>query len=183
MDGDGPNRDSTPSRAHTHRKGVCDQCDWRGPAGRLLPPTDYRARLGPCVLFVRMHASTSVKLSGAGYTHIVAPSFAAWACLGGFTGLALGKPMQQQMAPQCVYTRPLKCGSLSLFSALSDLHSIAGICTSRIRKSPRSLELSDEKSWAFLTLNSLIMSLILSLSSNVRSISNWFCLCHQMLSL
>ena len=46
--------------------------------------------------------------SGAGYTHIVAPSFAAWACLGGFTGLALGKPMLQQMAPQCVYTRPLR---------------------------------------------------------------------------
>ena len=37
----------------------------------------------------------------------MAPSAAAWACLGGFTGLALGKPMQQKMAPQCVYTRPL----------------------------------------------------------------------------
>ena len=38
------------------------------------------------------------------------PSVAAWAGSGGSTGLALGKPVRQKMASQCVYTRPLNPG-------------------------------------------------------------------------
>ena len=34
--------------------------------------------------------------------NIVVPSVAAQTFLGGSTGLALGKPTEQQMAPQCV---------------------------------------------------------------------------------
>ena len=49
---------------------------------------------------------------GAGYTRIVAPSFAAWACLEQALWTLLNKPRQQQMAPQCVYTWPLRSGML-----------------------------------------------------------------------
>ena len=66
------------------------------------------ALLYPLNLFLhKMSLLLPYQFSGARYTRIVAPSVAAWACLGGSTGFALGKPMQQKMAPQCVYTRPL----------------------------------------------------------------------------
>ena len=50
---------------------------------------------------------------GAGYTRIVAPSFAAWACPEQALWTLLSKPRQQQMAPQCVYTWPLRFLSLA----------------------------------------------------------------------